>query len=86
LYGIVLVPVALGLGAQVGAFHHLLGALVVVATFGGMLLWVRANRVALSMAGRCACAAPRLQIRVVESRSAGDGECESLTPGAVATS
>ena len=72
LYGIVLVSGAFGLGVDaltaVGALHHLLEALVVVAGFGGMLLWVRANRVALDTADTCDCAAEHLQIRVVESQ------------------
>src|SRR6266508_5774530 len=74
LYGIVLMAVAVGLVVdatlRVGALHQILAGLVVISGFGGMLLWVRANRVALSVADTCDCAAEHLRIRVVESRPA----------------
>lgn len=74
LSGIVVAIAALGLGvdyiAAAGRMHLLLEALVVVGGFGGMLLWVRANRVALSLAEACDCAREHWRIRVVESRLA----------------
>ena len=74
LYGIVLTTVALGLvvdaTSRAGAVHQLLAGLVVLSGFGGMLLWVRSNRVALSVADTCDCAAEHLRIRVIESRPA----------------
>jgi hypothetical protein len=71
LYGIVLASGALGFGVdglvRPGAAHDILEGLVVIAAFSAMLLWVRANRVALDTADTCDCAAEHLQIRVVES-------------------
>lgn len=72
LYLILLATGATGLGVDAitaaGTTHHLLEALVVVAGFGAMFLWVRTNRLALSLAESCDCAPERLTIRVVESR------------------
>jgi hypothetical protein len=74
LYGIVLMTVALGLvvdaTSRAGAVHQLLAALLIIFGFGGMFLWVRSNRVALSVADTCDCAAAHLRIRVVASRPA----------------
>jgi hypothetical protein len=56
LYAIALVSGGLGLGAdaiEAGRLaHHVLEAVVVLLTFGGMFLWVRANRGALDTAPR----------------------------------
>lgn len=43
-------------------------AATVLATFGAMALWVRANRSALDQLEVCACASEILTIRVVRSR------------------
>jgi len=43
-------------------------AATVLATFGAMALWVRANRSALDQLEVCACASEMLTIRVVRSR------------------
>jgi len=72
LYGIALTTIAAGVTVdalgRARPWHHILATCVVAAGFGAMLVWVRANRVALSVADTCDCAAERLRIRVVESR------------------
>ena len=43
-------------------------AALVLATFGAMAIWVRANRAALGQLDRCACETERLTVRVIRSR------------------
>jgi len=55
-----------------GAWRHVSESLAVVAIFGGMALWIRANRVALAEADGCSCAEREIEIRAV--RKAADDE------------
>jgi hypothetical protein len=42
---------------------------VVLATFGAMAWWVRANRTALSQLERCACGSTSITVRVIRSQA-----------------
>jgi len=52
----------------------------VLANFGAMAVWVRANRSALDQLDACACASEMLTIRVVTSRPEPSSRQASVTP------
>jgi len=53
-----------------GPFRVAAGVAIVLATFGAMALWVRANRAALDQVEVCACGRGMLTIREIMSRPA----------------
>lgn len=58
----------------------------VLANFGAMALWVRANRSALDQLDACACASEMLTIRVVTSRPKHPSRQGPVTPVPAAAS
>ena len=63
-----------------GPFRVAAGVAIVLATFGAMALWVRANRAALDQFEVCGCASEMLTIRVVTSRPDHPSRHGTVTP------
>lgn len=60
-------------------------AAIVLAIFGAMAMWVRANRVALGQLERCPCGSERLTVRVIRSRPVRPSRLSAAAPLSVAT-
>lgn len=58
---------------------------IVLATFGAMALWVRANQSALDQLEVCACASEMLTIRVIRSRAEHPSRHSAVTSFPTAT-
>ncbi|HEV2055043.1 MAG TPA: hypothetical protein VGV06_07710 [Methylomirabilota bacterium] len=82
-----LATLALGLSGaaetalQARPWHTVMESVVVGAIFGTMAAWVRANRAALDQADCCDCAADRVTVRVLHSRSAARYVMRDPEPG-----
>ena len=62
------------------AWRHFFEFLAIVATFGGMALWIRANRVALAETDGCSCAEREIEIRMVDEPQRKGADYQVVLP------